>query len=72
MGPRKKKILSELQWFISGVVAGAIIFFILFDMWNVDITFSVMGAGVLVTLIAMYVVRLTIWVFNKAPYRARQ
>jgi|GEM_PF-3664295 len=61
-----KVVFRELTWFFCGVIAGVCISLILYDIINVDLDLGVLSAGVLATLLAIYVVRMTIWVFKKA------
>lgn len=61
----KKRVITELVWFFSGIAGGTLIFIFLFDLLNIDINLPVLAAGGIVTLVAMYVVRLTLWVFKK-------
>jgi hypothetical protein len=62
---KKEKITRELFWFFSGVVGGVIIFIYLYSLLKVDINLGTLAAGAVVTLVAMYVIRLTLWVFKK-------
>ena len=62
---KKKRFMKELLWFICGVAGGIILSLIFFDIINVDIDLAVVTAGVLVTLLAIYVVRVTFWVFKQ-------
>jgi hypothetical protein len=61
----KKKVVRELYWFLGSIAGGVVIFIYLFSLLNVNIDLGVMAAGAVVTLVAMYVVRLTLWVFKK-------
>ncbi len=61
----KKRIMRELYWFFGGVAGGVIIFIYLYSLLRVDLNLGVLAAGAVVTLVAMYVVRLTFWVFKK-------
>lgn len=63
---KKKRFMKELLWFICGVAGGIILSLIFFDIINVDIDLAVVTAGVLVTLLAIYVVRITFWVFKQS------
>jgi hypothetical protein len=62
---KKKRVMKELLWFICVVVAGVILSLMFYDIINVDIDLGVLTAGVVVTLLAVYVVRITLWVFNQ-------
>jgi len=62
---KKKRVMKELLWFICVVVAGVILSLMFYDIINVDIDLSVLTAGVVVTLLAVYVVRITLWVFKQ-------
>ena len=57
--------MRELYWFFGGILGGVVIFIYLYSLLNVGIHLGNMAAGAIVTLVAMYVVRLTIWVFKK-------
>ena len=61
----KKRVAQELYWFFGSIAGGVVIFIYLFSLLKVDINLGVLGAGAVVTLVAMYVVRLTLWVFKK-------
>lgn len=63
---KKENIIRELYWFFGGILGGVVIFIYLYSLLNVGIHLGNMAAGAIVTLVAMYVVRLTIWVFKKA------
>lgn len=62
---KKEKIARELFWFFGGTAGGVIIFIYLFSLLNVDRNLGTLSAGAIVTLVAMYVIRLTLWVFKK-------
>jgi hypothetical protein len=62
---KKKGVYRELMWFFGGVGGGILISLALFDIINVDLGLGVVAAGVIVTLLAMYVVRMTLWVFKQ-------
>jgi len=61
-----KSIFRELIWFFCGIIAGLSISLVLYDILNVDLDLGVLAAGVVATLLAIYVVRMTLWVFKKA------
>ena len=62
---KKKKFIKEIIWFISSIMAGIILCLSLYKQLGVDINSVVMVVGIIVTLLAVYVVRLTLWVFDK-------
>jgi hypothetical protein len=62
---KKKRVMKELLWFFCSVAAGIILSLIFYDTINVDIEPGVVTAGVIVVLLAIYVVRATLWVFKK-------
>ncbi len=62
---KKKKLLREIVWFICSFLAGIILSLFLFDLINVAINMWVMVVGVTVIMLAVYVVRLTLWIFNE-------
>jgi hypothetical protein len=61
----KNGVYRELTWFFGGVIGGIIISLVLYDIINVEIGLGVIAAGVIVTLLAIYVVRMTLWVFKQ-------
>ena len=61
----KKRVKRELCWFFGGIAGGIVIFMFLYRLLNVSFEMGVLAAGAIVTLLAMYVVRLTMWVFKK-------
>ena len=63
---KKKKLIKELVWFISSITGGIILCLFLYSLINVNINLIVMVAGVIVILLAVYVVRLTLWVFKES------
>ncbi len=62
---KKKRVLKEFLWLIFSIIGGIIIALFLYDLLNVNINPRVMVSGVIVTLLAVYVVRLTLWVFKE-------
>jgi hypothetical protein len=66
MMKNKKAVLRELTWFFCGIIAGICVSLILYDIINVDLDLGVLAAGVVATMLAIYVVRMTLWVFKKA------
>lgn len=62
---KKKGVYHEFIWFFGGIGGGIFISLVLFDIINVDLGLGVMAAGVIATLLAMYVVRMTLWVFKQ-------
>jgi hypothetical protein len=63
---KKKKVLKELAWFASALVGGFILCLIFYDMINVNFNATVMVSGIIVIVLAVYVVRLTLWVFKQS------
>jgi hypothetical protein len=61
----KKRVMKELRWLFGGIAGGIVIFMFFYRLLNVSFDMGVLAAGAIVTLIAMYVVRLTLWVFKK-------
>jgi hypothetical protein len=61
----KKSIYRELAWFFGGVIGGIFVSLALYDIIKVEKTLGVMAAGVIVTLLAIYVIRMTLWVFKQ-------
>lgn len=63
---KKKRVMKELLWFICVVAAGVILSLMFYDIIDVDIDLAVVTAGVVVTLLAVYVVRITLWLFKQS------
>jgi hypothetical protein len=61
----KKGVLRELTWFFGGVAGGLLFSLVLYEIINVNIDLGVLAAGVIATLLAIYVVRMTLWVFKQ-------
>lgn len=61
---KRKKVTREVTWFFCGLAGGVLFFIFLYDLLGVDLGLAVLAAGAIVTLVAMYVVRLTLWVFK--------
>ena len=62
---KKRKLLKETIWFFCSATGGIIMSLILYDLLDVDINPEVIVVGAIVTLLAVYVVRLTLWVFKQ-------
>jgi len=62
----KKRVAKELIWFICTLVAGTILCLLFYDIIDVDLDIVVIVVGVIVAALAIYVVRLTLWIFKKA------
>jgi hypothetical protein len=62
---KKKKLIKEIIWFVCSIAGGIILCLSLYDLLDVDINLIVIVVGVIVTLLAVYVVRLTLWVFKE-------
>ena len=63
---KKQKISRELFWFFGSLAVGFIFFIYVYSFLNVDFTLETLILGAVVTLLAMYVIRLTLWVFKKS------
>jgi hypothetical protein len=62
---KKKAVFREITWFLCASLGGVLLSFVFYDIINVDIELGVLAAGVIVTLLAVYVVRMTLWVFKQ-------
>jgi len=63
---KKKTLIKELTWFISSIIGGILLCMFLYILIDVNINLIVMVVGVIVVLLAVYVVRLTLWVFKES------
>jgi len=61
---KKKKLIKEIIWFICSIIGGILICLFLYNLLDVNINLVVIVVGVIVALLAVYVVRLTLWVLN--------
>ncbi|MBW1914675.1 MAG: hypothetical protein JRI86_07035 [Deltaproteobacteria bacterium] len=61
----KKRTAKEFVWFFCTSLGGLTLFLFLFDILDIDLDYVPLVVGVIVTLIFVYIVRLTLWVFKK-------
>lgn len=59
-------MIKEIVWFICSAIGGLLVSLFLYRLLNVELNPVVITAGIIVTLIAVYVVRLTLWVFKES------
>ena len=62
---KKKKLIKELVWFLLTIAGGLTVFLSLCRLLKIEAGLIVILLGAICSLLAVYVVRLTIWVFNK-------
>ena len=62
----KKRLAKEWIWFICTLMGGIILCLLLYDILDVDVNLVLVVVGVIVTLLAVYVVRLTVWVLKQS------
>lgn len=63
---KKKKIVKETIWFIFSLFVGIILSLTLYRLLDVGVNLENIVLGVIVVLVAIYVVRLTLWVFKES------
>ena len=62
----KKRAAKECIWFICTLAGGIILCLFLYGILGVDVNCVLVVVGVIVTLLAVYVVRLTVWVLKQS------
>ena len=62
----KKRVAKELIWFICTLVAGTILCLLFYDILDVDLNRVIIVVGVIAAVMAIYVVRLTLWVLKQS------
>ena len=62
---KKKRLIKEVIWFLLTIIGGLTVFLSLCRLLKIEISLIVILLGAISALLAVYVVRLTIWVFNK-------
>lgn len=63
---KKKRLYREITWFFCSVAAGLLLSILLYRIIKVNLNTIVLVVGVIVTLLAVYVVRLTLWVLKES------
>lgn len=63
---KKKRIIKEIIRLIFSIIGGIILTLTLYRILDVGITLENIVLGVIVVLIAIYVVRITLWVFKES------
>ena len=63
---KKKRIIKETLRFLFTVLFGVTLSLLLFRILDVQLGIEIFVVGVLVTLLAVYVVRLTVWVLKSS------
>lgn len=64
-GMKKKILIKELVCFLLTIAGGLTVFLSLCRLLEIEINLVVILLSAISSLLAVYVVRLTIWVFNK-------
>ena len=63
---KKKRIIKEIIRLVYSIIGGIILTFTLYRILHVGITLENIVLGVIVVLIAIYVVRITLWVVKES------
>ncbi len=63
---KKKRIINEVVRFFFTVLLGLALSLMLFRILDVQLGVEILVVGVTVTLLAVYVVRLTVWVLKSS------
>lgn len=63
---KKKRIIRETIWFFCSIIGGIILSLSLYRLLDVDVNLEIIVLGAIVALVAVYVVRLTLWVFKES------
>ncbi len=62
---RKNRLIKEIIWFLCTITGGLAVFLLLCRLLNIELNLVVIVMGAISALLAVYIVRLTVWVFNK-------
>ena len=62
---KRKRLIKEIFWFIFTIAGGLAVFLSLCNLLDIDVDLVVIVLGAISSLLAVYVVRLTVWIFNK-------
>lgn len=63
---KKKRIIKEIIRLVYSIIGGIILTFTLYRILHVGINLENIVLGVIVVLIAIYVVRITLWVVKES------
>lgn len=61
---KRKRLIKEIIWFFCAIAGGLTVFLSLCNLLNIDVDLIVIVMGAISSLLAVYVVRLTVWIFN--------
>ena len=62
---RRKRLIKEIIWFICTITGGLTLFLSICRLLKIEISLVVILLGIISSLLAVYIVRLTVWVFNQ-------
>ena len=63
---KKKRLIRETVWFFCSIIGGIILSLSLYRLLDVDVSLEIIILGAIVALVAVYVVRLTLWVLKES------
>ncbi|MBN2419608.1 MAG: hypothetical protein JXL81_09510 [Deltaproteobacteria bacterium] len=62
---RRERLIKEVIWFVCTIIVGLTLFLSICRLLKIEISLVVILLGIISALLAVYIVRLTVWVFNK-------
>ena len=63
---KKKRLIREAIWIFCSIIGGIILSLSLYRLLDVDVSLEIIVLGAIVALVAVYVVRLTLWVLKES------
>jgi len=62
---KRKRLINEIRWFLGTILGGITAFLFIYRLLDIEINLEIIVLGAISALLAVYIVRLTVWVFNK-------
>lgn len=62
---KRKRLIKEIRWFLGTVSGGIMVFLFIYHLLDIEINLEIIVLGAISALLAVYIVRLTVWVFNQ-------
>ena len=62
---KRRRLIKEIRWFLCTISGGIMVFLFIYRLLDIEINMEIIVLGAISALLAVYIVRLTVWVFNK-------
>lgn len=63
---KRKRLINEIIWFLGTIFGGITAFLFIYRLLGIEINLEIIVLGAISALLAVYIIRLTVWVFNKS------